>query len=196
MSITAKLEFNAAVFIPRKLSTEGNVLSSNIDNSGNRIFEFTATNLQISDSDSILTEIIGDAILGDVETTPMVLTDFKIIPDTIFAPIFPENGEFRLKICKEGGDRLLYRGSPIAMYVNPNPAGDEINIRGNVLEAGIHTIELMDVNGKSKILETWNSDYSKEFDFTVDISGYSTGMYYVVLRTPVRISVVPVFIVN
>ncbi|MFH1050017.1 MAG: choice-of-anchor D domain-containing protein [bacterium] len=196
LSITAKLEFNSAVFIPRRLSTEGNVISNTVDNNGNRIFEFDAQNLHISDTDSILTEIVGDALLGDIESSPLVLSEFNFAPDTIFAPIFPEDGELRLKICKEGGNRLLLRGMPLDLFANPNPANSEINITGNVLESGIHSIELMNVRGNSKVLESWNSDTNKEFDFTIDISGYSSGMYYLILRTPARISVRPVFIIN
>ncbi len=196
LSITAKLKFNGALFIPRRLGTEGSIVSSTIDSFGNRIFEFTAQNLQISDTDSILTEIVGDALLGDVESTPLEMSDFIIFPDTIFSPIYPENGILKLKICKDGGDRLLLRNMPIDMFANPNPANSELNIRGTVLESGVHTLELADVRGNSQVIEVWNSDTIKEFDFDVDITGYSSGMYYLILRTPDRVAVIPVFIVN
>ncbi|ROL62211.1 T9SS C-terminal target domain-containing protein, partial [Bacteroidetes/Chlorobi group bacterium ChocPot_Mid] len=196
IAITASLKFNSAVFIPRGLSTEGSVLNSYVDINGDRIFEFSANKLNINDSDSILTEIIGDALLGDVESTPIECFKFVILPDTIFAPIYPESGEIRLKICKEGGDRLLYRGNPITMYISPNPASDEINIKGNVLEEGLHTIELTDIRGNSSLVEKWISDSKKDFEFKIDVSLYSSGMYYIILRTPERALVVPVFIIN
>jgi len=196
ISITAKLTFNSSVFIPRRITGNGNLISSMVDGVGNRIIEFSAQNLQISDTDSILTEIVGDALLWDIESTPLVMSDFKITPDTIFAPIYPENGELRLKICKEGGDRLLYRGKAINLFANPNPVSSNLIIKGNLLESGLHSIELMDISGKANIIWEWNSENDKEFEFNFDVRMLSSGMYYLVLRTPERVSVVPVFIVN
>ncbi|MFC2130222.1 choice-of-anchor D domain-containing protein [Bacteroidota bacterium] len=196
ISIYAKIIFNASLFLPRSVSNNGSLISSFIDGDGNRIIEISADNLDINDNDSVLTEIIGDILLGNVQMTPLEWDTLYISPDTIFAPILPEDGELNLIICREGQPRLLRSAEPTMLMANPNPASSVLTISGNVLESGLHRLELVDIRGNRKHLYSWEVDDDKVIDYIIDLQGLSSGMYYLILRSPARIKAVPVFIIN
>ncbi len=199
ISFEARLSFDASLFYPKEIedgALTGNYLDSR--NPAKRVIEFSADNLRINDSDTTLCRIVGDVLLGDIETTPLTLDTFYLtMPNPTILP-YVENGELTIKICKEGQPRLLKPGQTVNLLVNPNPATDKIYIKAEVIEVGEHKLELVNLQGLRKEIDSWKVKLkgSREFDFKLDASEFSTGVYYIILRTPTSVKAKPIFIVK
>jgi hypothetical protein len=196
ISVTGKIHFNETVFLPMSLSNNAVLLNNYKDGNGQRVIEFSASNLDINDNDLLLFDIVGDAMLGEVKETELYWDNFNLSSQFVFKPINPENGILSLLICEEGGERLLTNGSPTTLFATPNPVSSALSINGNTLEAGMHSLEIVNVQGMKTKLREWNADETDNFDFSIDLSGYSSGMYYIILHTPNRTFTKAVFVIN
>jgi hypothetical protein len=59
-----------------------------------------------------------------------------------------ENGSLSIKVCPEGGNRLLdVHNRPVSIIVSPNPFSDNTTITLSLLESGFHKLELYNLNG-------------------------------------------------
>lgn len=197
-SFEADIGFDSTLFFPVSLS-KGNILSSSRDRK-NVVITIQIPGLDIgkNPSDSILTEIIGYTLLGDTTFTDLKWYDFRWTGSEPINQPTMENGSLEIQICRRGQDRLLKHGSPVTMSVSPNPADDYLSVDIAVLETGSYRIELMGLTGEINQIKNWevNLNSNNNYRFNFDINNVSSGMYYLILKSPTRYVVVPVMVVK
>ncbi|TAL68988.1 MAG: choice-of-anchor D domain-containing protein [Bacteroidetes bacterium] len=195
-SFTAEFGFDSTLFYPSSM-INGNILSMTRDNKFYKL-KIEVFGINLSKTDSIITELIGYPLLGDTTYTDLKWYSFNFVsPEPMNSPTLID-GSFEIQICREGQDRLLRHGSPLAMSVSPNPADGFLTLDISVLETGNYKIELIGLTGGTDILKEWNVklDSNKSEHFNLELGNISSGIYYLLLKSPTRQVVVPVIVVN
>ncbi|MEJ5245352.1 MAG: choice-of-anchor D domain-containing protein [Bacteroidota bacterium] len=182
------VEFNRSLFYPKNV-TNGRIISNRIVNQ-NRIIGVGINNISIAqlNTEIKIAEIVGDVLLGnDTATTLRFLSVSN--PDTIRVQRYNfENGSLSIKVCPEGGNRLLdVHNRPISIIVSPNPFSDNTTITLSLLESGFHKLELYNLNGvmvdEIGSFEIGQSGI-KERTINVNSSRLANGVYLLKLTTP------------
>ena len=192
-SFTAKMQFNASTFLPTGV-TKGKILNDSIDKDYFRNLTIVCDDVNISDSDSILTEIIGTVLLGD-SLTPIEIIDFKwnnsnIEIDTII------NGSLETKVCAFP-IRRIQLFTPTSFSIQPNPANSgEIEIKFEGDEEGLHTLNIYNIQGIKLETEEWQNAKNGKRDFKFDLKDYTNGVYYVVLKSPWNVMSKPMMVIE
>ncbi|MBL8005094.1 MAG: hypothetical protein JNL36_08355 [Candidatus Kapabacteria bacterium] len=140
----------------------------------------------------VITELIGDILLGQQDSTPIVLTNAQWTGTTY--PVTTQNGRIVLNdVCYSGTRRYLLPttvGFGI-LSVHPNPANTKATFEFGIIEAGQTTFEIIDVFGNVVHSTSWTrqpatpkggSDDSRT-THTVDVSNLPSGTYYGVLKS-------------
>ncbi len=195
-SFSAEISFDSTLFYPTGL-TSGTLV--NMSTSGkDRIISIKVDNVNISRTDSLITNIVGYTLLGDTDSTGLNWVSFKWLSGEPIGQPLLEDGSMLIQICDKGQKRLLRVGNPVQLTVLPNPADEYINVTASVLETGTHSIELMNIQGETRQLVAWdvNPESNKNYVFKIDLGGLTSGMYELILKTPMRQSAVPLFIVK
>jgi hypothetical protein len=197
MSYNAKVSFEASLIYPNGVS-KGSVTDNYILQDKRRYLEFAGSNVQITDSASILNEILCATMLGDNDSTSLVIEDFDWLDPRTITYTELRNGLLRIIICRAGGDRLLKFNYPVNFVISPNPAEDQINLDIKIFETGIYSIGIYDLN--SRLLKNINWEHkeigNKDYSYSLDISGLTPGLYYLILRTPGRALSMPLIVVD
>ncbi|MPN13032.1 hypothetical protein SDC9_160352 [bioreactor metagenome] len=98
------------------------------------------------------------------------------------------DGYLKLKICNEGGDRLLKTaGHAASVTVIENPVHlTTLELECNVIENGNYSLEIIDILGNSQKVKEWKvtSKDNKKFKFSIPVDNYGNGNYIVVMNTP------------
>ena len=198
IAFNAEIKFAASVFYPTGISPNAQIVSNSVDNSNNRILNIKASGVSINDNDSTMIYIIGSTLLGNMSSTDLIFNSFDWDMANVISSVQPENGSIDLLICREGQDRLLNYGKPLYFSIQPNPASDELQIKGNVLELGLYKIELINLQGKKQTIKTWfvNKDDNKNFDFKITLNDLTSGFYFIVLKSPARVKAQSLFIIK
>jgi len=185
---TLLVEFNRSLFYPKSV-TNGRIISNNIVNQ-NRIIGVEIDNINMAqlNAERKIAEIVGDVLLGnDTVTTINLLRVSK--PDTLrIQEFYLENGLLSIKVCSEGGNRLLdVHNRPVSIIVSPNPFSGNATITLNLLETGFHKLELYNLNGA--IVDEISSfeigaDGNKERTININSSKIASGVYLLKLTAP------------
>ncbi len=96
-----------------------------------------------------------------------------------------QRGEFRLlDICYEGGARLVTFNETTNIELSPNPAEGTVNVDYKLIENGLTRIFI--TNNFGKVVKTiLNEDISKgKYSEVVNLKDLSSGLYFIMLRTP------------
>ena len=199
ISIDAEFSMNATLFYPT--SVEPGSLVSNTTSGKLRIISLRINNAQVSGTgERVIAEIVGATLLGETTATPMLWNteNYNVEPSTAVNNILFTDGNFSIAICEKGGSRLLNYDNVLSMSVAPNPANDLIEVNISVLEVGLHSLVLINPQGERKELQNWvvENDGIKTFNFVIQTNEISSGMYYLLLKSPVRSKVEPVFIIK
>ncbi len=193
LSFKAKIKFNASTFLPTGL-TKGQILNDSIDKDFFRSLTIQCDSVNISEKDSILTELIGTVLLGD-SIIPIEITDFKwnnssIEIDTII------NGSLRTKICAFPIRRIQFF-TPTSFSIHPNPSNsNEIEIKFEGDEEGLHTLNFYNIQGIKIDSKEWLNAKNSKRDFKFDLKDYQNGVYYVVLKSPWNVISKPMMVVK
>lgn len=196
-----ELLFNRSIFFPVSIEN-GNILENEIDGNNRRI-KFNLSNITII-NDTVfrpISKIIGYTMLGDNKYNDILWNENAIDwvdSDQVFE-IEAESGSIDLTICREGDDRLLSFGNnPASIIADPNPANNFVNIKINMLEAGNNEISIISVTGKKEILKELNHsiESNAEVNFSVNLEGYASGMYFIQLQSQTIKQIIPIFIIK
>jgi hypothetical protein len=196
-TLLCRVSFDATQFYPKAIS-EGELQS--IQLVGNkRIVEFIMPSIIIQNQQNVvLTEIIGDLLLGQNEIAPI---EFETVSWTGVGLDSIIDGVLDLSICQAGGQRLLLGTSLLSVIIHPNPTSSEVEIDIVPREVGLHTIAIFDVTGVA-ITPTYPfesllqlSGVSKHKS-TFDVSKFSTGVYRIVIQTPTQLVSYPLHIIR
>ena len=195
-SLKADIGFDSTLFYPESL-INGNIISTYRDNKY-FVIRIEVFSFDINDKDSLLTEIFGYPLLGDTTYTDLKWYDFNWTGGGSINPPTMIDGSFEIEICRRGQDRLLKHSTPITMSVSPNPADEFLEVNITVLETGNYKIELMGLTGDINQIKNWDVNLNSNIDyhFNFDIWNVSSGMYYLILKSPTQQVVVPVMVVK
>ncbi len=185
-NIEAEVRFNSTVFYPELVSS-GRILYNEIVAPDIRGMKFRIDSAEISSEKGILTELIGATLLGYVKSSTLEFYGDSFAWETfgLASSYELDSGSITTIICEKGQDRLLLVHDEPEMSLFPNPAGDELVIEIRVLESGPHSLEIMNVTGSSSLLSSWHHRLNDGniYIFKVDLSGYTSGSYYIIHKS-------------
>jgi hypothetical protein len=94
------------------------------------------------------------------------------------------DGYITLEICEADVDRFL--GNIPTLTISNNPANSILEVQCTLTENGVHTLEIVDILGKSVLVKSWSvsSNDTKDFEFEFPLLMYGNGAYFLVLNTP------------
>lgn len=184
-ALTIEIEFNSTRFFPRSV-TRGSIVSNTVVGD-NRILGISLAGTTPV-TNGRLTEIVGDVLIGNSESTPFVFRAVECngvqVADSLFDGFFRMAGNY----CEEGSDRLLeYRSGFGIKRITPNPAGGAVKIEVLGVEMALTRLEVYSSYGNRVFATAWTPatvpDLEREVMLPADIPG---GVYEVVLRSPGR----------
>ncbi len=163
---------------------------------------FIIDSIAFKSDTTILAEFICDALLGDVEFTDLVWNEIKFEPINVISSLDTVNGKLTNIICKEGGNRLIKNVNPLDIQITPNPSDGVFEIDISYIEKGTYNVYISDEKGKQTLINTFYSINEKEHGlfpnhkFTVDLSSFSSGIYFIILKTPEKVKVKKLFLIK
>ena len=195
-SIELYLRLNATLFFPKSASI-GEITENRVTAAGDRLITVKLETDAVLDGDSIVTELIGDALLGNESTTEVTLDSVRF--NEQINPEPARVSDLRLTdICPVGGDRLLsYRTG--ALKVLPHPIRTTGTIEATVGTEGIAVLSLVDETGVLLLQEKWSSSGSREHPETRSLhvpTDIPSGVYTVRLQSGAERIVVPFVVVR
>lgn len=178
------VRFDATLYYPRTV-TAGEITESRISPDGDRLVTIVIEADDIDGSDSLLTRIHGDALLGESISTLLIVDSVRMTG--IVTDRDRTVGELRLTdICPIDGDRLLsYRAG--ALKVAPNPVRSAGQVNATVDEVGEARLSIVDESGALLYEVRWQSGGSREHPETRSIDLPRTipsGTHTLYLQTP------------
>lgn len=186
---TIRLSFARSLYFFRGISKGKNhEIMEFIDD--NRVISFSVNNLNLTTEEQKITELYGSTMLGSQPSTDIKFTRVVLPNDGEITDINTQDGYLEIKICQEGGDRLLINNNakPDVLLV-PNPATDYVNIIAVMIEKGNYTLEIYDLLGKKTLIQTWNKPTGgrEEKLINYNTSALSNGIYIIRLTAPSQI---------
>ncbi|MGE5479626.1 MAG: hypothetical protein ACM3U1_04265 [Chloroflexota bacterium] len=196
---TLELTFNRSLFYPRSVDPPAQIISKIWDNFGNLSLSLSLPSLNLSATDSVVTTIRGNAMLGDEKSTPLTISKLLWSERLRVTEIDTLDGSMTIEICEKGGDRLLERvGSLTSITVAPNPSSDgRITIEVAATERGAHKLDILSVNGEIMPLSSFMTNKAGEtVKFEENIGGLASGIYALRLTTPSEVKYLSIMIVK
>jgi hypothetical protein len=180
------LEISQKIFYPK--SATGNGVQFSRGEPSEIILENIIIPALKANEEITLVAIIGDIILGDRDSSAIILMKEVSFAEGVFdGQLKLENGYITLEICKEGNDRLLttFEFEP-SIIVKNNPSREKLEVECKVIENGDYTLEIVDLLGNVKEVKRWSVDNKVQTTFNFDFSviDYGNASYYVLLHTP------------
>lgn len=192
------VEIEPQVFYPSGINYgELNQIRSELNK---KIVEFDIDFIELDEFETVIAEITGFAVLGNVNTGDLIFLEDEFNWDSKGLASFYEfeNGKIETMICSKGGDRLLTNNDFPFLTVMPNPAEDEIKVNVIVSEIGEQFLELVDIAGNIISLQKWSNSLAdpREYEFVFDLNNISSGFYYLIYRSSNRTMHSPVYIIK
>jgi hypothetical protein len=187
-SLTVELEFNASLFFPKSV-TRGRITRNEVVN-GRRVIAISFDAGTPIDASSVLTDLVGDVLLGDSTSTPILFRsiDWKgliVNSDSI------DGSLGLLPYCLSGGARLLDFATGFGVTkVAPNPGSGEIVVEVRTVELGETRLEVYSSSGQRVYVTGWTAESSAstggEGRRIILPADMPSGVYQVMLVTPAR----------
>lgn len=190
------MKYRSSVFVVQSVS-KGAIRAHSVIG-GETFVEVEVPNIDATTAEAVIFELRGQATIGPVDSTDFVITDATLTAGIVTPTVRREDGYLKLAICEEGGPRLIQRaGSPLLVRVSPNPASDELSVSVDLVEKGLHTLEVITLTGEVINSAVWQADVpGAAFTHKVDTRQLPAGSYQVVLQTPTRRRVTSLSIIH
>jgi hypothetical protein len=185
---TIKVTMHRSVFYPKEII--GGTLISSILVGDFRELVFSIDNIKINNNDSLIAQINGSTLLGEVDYSDIIISDINNNRPELVSEITSENGSMTTEICEDGGDRLLkISDTGSFIEVNPNPSSETMSMTLASIEKGSHKVTITDIMGNEVELTNWTNSNSgdnlrKE---VISLDKFSSGNYILKLYTPTEI---------
>ena len=184
-SYTLKVSFDASVFNPIDV-TKGTIISNDIIN-GRRVLVIQDAGITLYNYPNVLTEIIGEALLGENSFTTIEILNFYWNEPWII-PI-PSNSKLYVsQPCQSVLNQVqLFPNQSIKIY--PNPAIESANLEVMFPENGAYNFQIFSLNGQLKINDSFNNvmlTKTTKFNIPIDLTDFTTGAYYIIINTPTK----------
>lgn len=176
-TISADLTFNPTLLYPIGYDIE------RIDDKTAKIrIEDIPADAQAGEVLKTIKFIVG---LGNAESCDLILSDAETMGGD--ADISLINGKFNLLgVCYEGGARILNPSSESGIIsITPNPAEEVISLQLKLIEKGYTDMGIYNTMGnKESTILSEKIDITGDRTININVSGYSSGLYFIVLVTP------------
>lgn len=182
------VQYNDHLFLLRKVSNGSIVRIDTLQDEDRIIVGIEGVT---PDDGSLLTELVGDVLLGDTVETPIVveIIDWEDVMGSV-----EKNGSLRLTnfTGASGVELLLHdRGrEPGVQAVVPNPSSVEAKAIVQTVEIGEHALEVYDASGRMVYRTTWIETATALQQSTREVAipsgGLAVGAYRLLLKTPSR----------
>jgi hypothetical protein len=202
VSFTAEFECNKHIFLP--LSASRGKLTTSIDPATDkRIVRIEVTGLDVTSATPVLVRIIGNALLGSIESDSLKWrgnNGFTWTAGTTAQIDSAVNGYLALTLCEAGGKRLISDTlKTFGFKVLTKPATMEVSIAVATVELGTHSVELVNTNGQQVYLKQWEvtdrASAGQWQEIALD-SALPSGMYVAVFKSPTKIKTEKLVIVR
>lgn len=163
---------------------------------------FSVDSVEFQTDTALVTEFICDALLGDVEFTDLLWNEIKFEPVNVIGDLDTINGRLTNIICKEGGNRLVKNVNPVDIKITPNPSDGLFDIEITYMEKGTYNLFISDDKGKQMLINSFQSSNEKEqgvfpnHKFSIDLSNFTSGIYFLILKTPEMVKVKKLFLIK
>jgi hypothetical protein len=170
---TAAVRFNKTLLYP----VEGTPLGTTDDST-----RMVTIQVSTSEARNPLAQLEFLATLGNADRTPIHFESFDFNGAQVNVTTI--DGEFRLKICREGGDRLVDASGRFGLKQNhPNPFNAMTSIEYEVVEAGPVRLAVLDMLGRQVATLVDASVAAGKYRVTFDAQSLTSGMYAAILTT-------------
>ncbi len=184
-SFFAYVRFNATMFFPRAAAA-GDIIDNRLS-AGERLLAIRVDDV-LPQTGMPLTEIVGDALLGNEARTAIYLDSVVWISGNIVAEL--DNGSLTLdELCEAAGTRLLDYDEEFGIaLVAPNPSAGrpEIHVRG--IAGEISSLSIYALSGRELLRTEWlyrpHAQESGDLILRPDID-LPAGAYRVVFRSSI-----------
>ena len=176
-AFVTELRYRASLLVPVGGTPEGHI------DGPDRVIPLD--NLPVlADGDGVLAWYEFMAVLGDAESTPLLLQNSAAVGAAF--PVLEAPGFFTLTdICREGGDRLFDAAGTLRLAPNrPNPFNTSTVIEFETIEAGDTELFITDMLGRTVATLHRGTLSIGVHSAVFDAAELPSGSYLVVLRTP------------
>lgn len=182
-----EVKYNDALFFVKSCSN-GRIIK--IDTLGSEHRIVVTVQGTTPSSGTVLTELVGDVLLGDTVETPIevAVVNWEDVVGSV-----EENGTLRLvnTTDNEGLERLIRdRGRLLGIgRVQPNPANTEAKVLVNTVEIGEHVLEVYDTGGRRIYHVSWvenSTSLNAPKEIVLPVKQFPVGSFNLVLKTPTR----------
>ncbi len=190
------MSFNKTVFFPLSL-TNGSLNSMTTDPALSSIEIDMDSPVSVSEDEVLLTELVGATLLGNQKENLIFISNSIELQDSSgISQIIPNGALFNLKVCEEGGDRLLEYRQELSYDIQP--INGKLSINATFIESGKHKISIMDMTGKKRLITEFyrDSNDNNKISLEYDTSDFSSGVYYILIETPARLKIEKIVIVK
>lgn len=189
------IRYLTSLFVIQRVSP--GVLLRNVSTGGITEIEVELTNVTITDQETVLFELIGQATLGSVDSTDLDIAFAEMSQSGSTYTTRQRDGWLKIDICEEGGQRLVTKAGILGIQPQPSPVTDVLTVLVDVFEKGIHTLELVDVHGATFYSTAFTHQQGDpQRHFMIDSRSLASGMYTLRLSTPTRQRMATVLVVH
>ncbi len=156
-------------------------------NSGGRIIHLEKDQVTLTGQLTPLLDVCGYLLFSDRLEFPVILDKPAWrTGDSIKTTI--ENGLVRLHDICFRNFRLVKKFMDASVEISPNPAGSAVNVSVKSSESGWFELDVYTLNGEKIDSKKWHNDgrlFKNEYSY--DLSGFASGLYQVVVKTPTKV---------
>ena len=178
------IEIDGRIFYPRRVD-KGDMSLHFKDTVIKMTFENVTVPTLLANKEEVLLTIRGDVLLGEIDSSEIKIDAVKFAEQLSEKPDLI-HGFITLDICAEGANRVVWFDYSPEVIVKNNPViGGILELQCKTIERGSYSLEIVDLQGSSTIVETWTvAGSTRIFDFEIDVSNFAIGSYFIVLNTP------------
>lgn len=134
----------------------------------------------------VITELIGDVLLGSAEETPLQIVSFLWDDGIVSSQTERRDGRLRLTgLCTEGGPRLLRPAG--AVRLSASAAEGWLQVMTEAGERGVYAVELYSLEGQRLQVVQWREEEAGVHRRQWTFRAPAPGVYAVVFRTPTEV---------
>lgn len=171
---------DASSFLP--VPNQNFIEQNYVDNNGIRHLVLHFSGLNLKNRDTITFQLLGTALLGNNRINPINLFEVSSL-DTVLC-LAQSSGQMILDSICVFELRKVEIFTPSNFEINSNPANtDKIEILFEGEEQGTHSLDIYNINGILLDSREWNNSGHSKRVFNFDLTKYSNGFYYIVLKT-------------
>lgn len=186
----AEILLDERIFFPKR-TTIGSMTVTKEPNSKKNKIVVQGDGITVSNNNAVITEIIGDALLGSIESDSIRWGEngFRWTRGTSARVDSIKNGFLQSVLCEEGGKRMLYDSvvTLASLIVTPNPIMEDIvSINLNSTELGAYSVVVTSINGEKMFEQRWDKQVlsSEEVVTKVSTERWANGMYFITVHLP------------